>query len=125
MFESNFPVEKMGIGWAALWNAFKRMAAGASAERSRRCSAAPRAASTGWIDMTMRGATHQGLILDQFTRQATPFSTATPDHRRERIADDHRGRAATPQDTVLDVACGGGIVVCAFAPQYGMPPGST
>jgi predicted TIM-barrel fold metal-dependent hydrolase len=32
MFESNFPVEKMGIGYAALWNAFKRLAAGASAD---------------------------------------------------------------------------------------------
>ena len=32
MFESNFPVEKMGIGYAALWNAFKRIVAGASAE---------------------------------------------------------------------------------------------
>lgn len=32
MFESNFPVEKMGIGWAALWNAFKRISAGASAD---------------------------------------------------------------------------------------------
>src|SRR5436309_4183644 len=31
MFESNFPVDKMGIGWAALWNAFKRIAAKASA----------------------------------------------------------------------------------------------
>jgi predicted TIM-barrel fold metal-dependent hydrolase len=31
MFESNFPVEKMGIGWVALWNAFKRLAGGASA----------------------------------------------------------------------------------------------
>jgi L-fuconolactonase len=31
-FESNFPVEKMGIGYAALWNAFKRIAAGASAD---------------------------------------------------------------------------------------------
>jgi L-fuconolactonase len=31
MFESNFPVDKMGIGWVALWNAFKRIAAGASA----------------------------------------------------------------------------------------------
>jgi predicted TIM-barrel fold metal-dependent hydrolase len=30
MFESNFPVEKMGIGYAALWNAFKRLTAGAS-----------------------------------------------------------------------------------------------
>ena len=35
MFESNFPVEKMGIGWAALWNAFKGIAAGASAEEKR------------------------------------------------------------------------------------------
>ncbi|CAN5923155.1 amidohydrolase family protein [soil metagenome] len=32
MVESNFPVEKMGIGPAALWNAFKRMTAGASAD---------------------------------------------------------------------------------------------
>lgn len=31
-FESNFPVDKMGIGYAALWNAFKRIAAGASAD---------------------------------------------------------------------------------------------
>lgn len=30
MFESNFPVEKMGTGYASLWNAFKRVAAGAS-----------------------------------------------------------------------------------------------
>lgn len=32
MFESNFPVEKLGIGWATLWNAFKRIASGASHE---------------------------------------------------------------------------------------------
>jgi len=31
-FESNFPVEKMGICYAALWNAFKRITAGASAD---------------------------------------------------------------------------------------------
>ncbi|HTC09226.1 MAG TPA: amidohydrolase family protein [Acetobacteraceae bacterium] len=30
LFESNFPVDKMAIGWAALWNAFKRISAGAS-----------------------------------------------------------------------------------------------
>jgi len=30
MVESNFPVEKMGIGYSGLWNAFKRMLAGAS-----------------------------------------------------------------------------------------------
>jgi predicted TIM-barrel fold metal-dependent hydrolase len=32
MFESNFPVDKMGIGYGALWNAFKRIAARASAD---------------------------------------------------------------------------------------------
>ena len=32
MFESNFPVDKMAIGYAALWNAFKRIATGASCD---------------------------------------------------------------------------------------------
>lgn len=60
-------------------------------------------------------AAHQDLILDQFTRQAIPFSTA------KIIADDKALRAvvdlsgAGPEDTVLDVGCGGGLVVCAFA----------
>ena len=31
-FESNFPVDKMGIGYAPLWNAFKHITAGASAD---------------------------------------------------------------------------------------------
>ena len=35
LFESNFPVEKMGIGWGAIWNAFKRLCAGASVEEKR------------------------------------------------------------------------------------------
>ncbi len=35
LFESNFPVDKMGIGYAALWNAFKRITAGASADEKR------------------------------------------------------------------------------------------
>jgi predicted TIM-barrel fold metal-dependent hydrolase len=30
MFESNFPVDKMGISYRSLWNAFKHLAAGAS-----------------------------------------------------------------------------------------------
>ena len=34
-FESNFPVEKMGIGYPALWNAFKRITTGASADDKR------------------------------------------------------------------------------------------
>ncbi|MBT6430990.1 MAG: amidohydrolase family protein, partial [Rhodospirillaceae bacterium] len=35
MFESNFPVDKMGIGFAGLWNAFKRLAADASKDEKR------------------------------------------------------------------------------------------
>jgi predicted TIM-barrel fold metal-dependent hydrolase len=35
MVESNFPVEKMGIGYAGLWNALKRMVAGASDNEKR------------------------------------------------------------------------------------------
>ena len=31
MFESNFPVDKITSGYGVLWNAFKRLAAGASA----------------------------------------------------------------------------------------------
>lgn len=34
-FESNFPVDKMGTGYATLWNAFKRITAGASADEKR------------------------------------------------------------------------------------------
>ena len=30
MFESNFPVEKLGASWVTLWNAFKRITAGAT-----------------------------------------------------------------------------------------------
>jgi predicted TIM-barrel fold metal-dependent hydrolase len=32
MFESNFPVDRFGADYVALWNAFKRLAAGASAD---------------------------------------------------------------------------------------------
>ena len=32
MFESNFPVEKLGASWVTLWNAFKRITAGASTD---------------------------------------------------------------------------------------------
>ena len=35
MVESNFPVEKMGIGYGGLWNALKRLAVGASDDEKR------------------------------------------------------------------------------------------
>jgi predicted TIM-barrel fold metal-dependent hydrolase len=32
MFESNFPVDRVSCNYAAVWNAFKRIAAGSSAD---------------------------------------------------------------------------------------------
>ena len=60
-------------------------------------------------------STHQDLILDQFTKQAIPFATAPgiKDEEALKLVVDFTG--AGPHDTVLDVACGPGLVVCAFA----------
>jgi len=59
--------------------------------------------------------THQDLILYQFTKQAIPFATAPgiKDEEALKLLVDFTG--AGPNDTVLDVACGPGLVVCAFA----------
>ena len=60
---------------------------------------------------------HEGLILDQFTRQATVFSTApsiTDERALQMIVE---AAQANSDDSVLDVACGPGLVVCAFAPH--------
>jgi 2-polyprenyl-3-methyl-5-hydroxy-6-metoxy-1,4-benzoquinol methylase len=59
--------------------------------------------------------THQESILDQFTRQAIPFNTSPG--IKDEIALNYliEASGAGPGDTVLDVACGGGIVVCGFA----------
>ena len=58
---------------------------------------------------------HRDLILEQFTRQAVPFSTAPgiKDEEALRLLVECTG--AGSEDTVLDVACGPGLVVCAFA----------
>jgi ubiquinone/menaquinone biosynthesis C-methylase UbiE len=58
---------------------------------------------------------HRDQILDQFTRQAVPFSTspAVRDEQALRLVVEFSG--AGPDDTVLDVACGPGILACAFA----------
>ena len=60
-------------------------------------------------------ATHREAILDQFTRQAVPFATAPgiQDEAALRLVVEFSG--AGTDDTVLDVACGPGIIVCAFA----------
>jgi hypothetical protein len=61
-------------------------------------------------------ATHQNLILDQFTRQASPFSAAAMITDEAVLGMIVEAAQATSNDTILDVACGPGLVVCAFAP---------
>ena len=58
---------------------------------------------------------HRDMIVEQFTKQAVPFSTAPGirDEEALRLLVEFAG--AGPADTVLDVACGPGIVVCALA----------
>src|SRR5215471_6561096 len=63
----------------------------------------------------MSDTSHQDLILDQFSRQATVFSTAptiTDEDALRMIVD---AAQPTRDDRLLDVACGPGLVVCAFA----------
>lgn len=58
---------------------------------------------------------HTDVVIDQFTRQAAPFANAAGmrDEDALRLLVEFSG--ANDSDTVLDVACGPGLVVAAFA----------
>jgi ubiquinone/menaquinone biosynthesis C-methylase UbiE len=58
---------------------------------------------------------HREQILDQFTRQAVPFSSAPAIRNQEALNRIVELAGAGPEDTVLDVACGPGLLVCTFA----------
>jgi ubiquinone/menaquinone biosynthesis C-methylase UbiE len=60
-------------------------------------------------------STHDAVIADQFTRQAEQFAASPALHNQAAL--DLLVGAARPQpeDVSLDVACGPGSVVCAFA----------
>ncbi|MEY2834098.1 MAG: hypothetical protein RLZZ574_3358 [Cyanobacteriota bacterium] len=60
--------------------------------------------------------THQELIIDQFTRQAIPFTQVPAHSNEESLSLLSQMANLTSEDDVLDVACGSGIVACAFAP---------
>jgi len=64
----------------------------------------------------MTDVNHGDLIFDQFTRQATVFSTAAAITDAQALQLILEAARPGPHETVLDVACGPGIVVCAFAP---------
>lgn len=58
---------------------------------------------------------HNSRILEQFTRQAAPFAAAAPIRNQEALDRIVQWSGAGPNDTVLDVACGPGLLACAFA----------
>src|SRR6476646_6437242 len=60
-------------------------------------------------------SSHKSRILDQFTRQAAPFAAATPIRNQEALDRIVQWAETGPDDTVLDVACGPGLLACAFA----------
>src|SRR5262245_15224274 len=62
----------------------------------------------------MTPPSHRDTIIDQFSRQAVPFSTAGPIRDREALQLLVTASGAGAADTVLDVACGPGLVACAF-----------
>jgi ubiquinone/menaquinone biosynthesis C-methylase UbiE len=61
--------------------------------------------------MTKKADEQQRLILEQFTKQAVPFSQMQ-NHSPELLL---TASGAGPADSVLDVACGPGLMACAFA----------
>ena len=60
-------------------------------------------------------ASNRESILDQFTRQALPFASAPAIRNLEALSRIVQIAEAGPNDFVLDVACGPGLLVCAFA----------
>ena len=58
---------------------------------------------------------HQDTIIDQFTKQAVPFSSSPAVNNDDALTLLLAATSAVQDDEMLDVACGPGIVVCAFA----------
>jgi ubiquinone/menaquinone biosynthesis C-methylase UbiE len=66
---------------------------------------------------------HEASILDQFTKQAIPFAErhgASDGELLQRLVEVCR---VAPQEHVLDIACGPGLVSCAFAEKAGQVTG--
>ena len=60
-------------------------------------------------------AKHREHIMDQFSRNADLFATVPVLTSEETLQLLVRLSGATPEDVALDVACGAGVVACAFA----------
>ena len=60
---------------------------------------------------------HDSLIIDQFTKQAVPFAKMLAQSNEESTKLLIRMSQLSKSDTVLDVACGPGLLACALAPH--------
>jgi ubiquinone/menaquinone biosynthesis C-methylase UbiE len=58
---------------------------------------------------------HNDLIIDQFTKQAVPFANLAAHSHEEAFKLLFRLSNSGDKDTVLDVACGPGLLACEFA----------
>jgi ubiquinone/menaquinone biosynthesis C-methylase UbiE len=58
---------------------------------------------------------HQARIVDQFSRQAAPFAASPQIRNADALIRIVRMAEPAPDDIVLDVACGPGLLACAFA----------
>ncbi len=63
----------------------------------------------------MNAETQRRLIVDQFTKQAVPFREFPAHSSEGSIEHVLRASEVSPNDTVLDLACGPGLVSCALA----------
>jgi ubiquinone/menaquinone biosynthesis C-methylase UbiE len=71
--------------------------------------------STAWREAVQMTGEHSEEIRDQFTRQAVPFAAAAEIQNEDVLGRIVEMAQAGPADTVLDVACGPGLLACAFA----------
>lgn len=58
---------------------------------------------------------HRSVILDQFTRQAVPFSQSPSVSNQKALETIVNAAGTGPQDTVLEIGCGPGLLASAFA----------
>jgi ubiquinone/menaquinone biosynthesis C-methylase UbiE len=65
----------------------------------------------------MSGSEHKEEIVDQFTRQAAQFARSATARNEDLLRTILRMAEPQPHETMLDVACGPGMMVCAFAPH--------
>ena len=65
--------------------------------------------------MSQAAEDQRRLIVDQFTRQAEPFARLPAHSTEESIRLVVEAAGIGPDDTLLAVACGPGLLACAFA----------